>query len=481
MIGDNVNDRIFEINNMLLELASKTKNQGVLSENEIYNYLVYDKTETYFVNDEEENKVWKSLINKLDKPKGNIGFYRELPGWLTIRSKEFFNSAKAFKLYVNLPSEYIEKYSIKIFKFLDKKKIKNISKISDSIRTDGLVIRLSDINDARKVIEYINKICSKVASKTNPFTYRIQNVGIGYDGKSSYNSFISSIISKYLEYRYTTNTLIKVSYGDFKSYCEELYRNYFVNKSELNSLKETNFYQRELERLTNESILYKEQYFLVNVESMFKIFISSLNENANTNDVLGYILDLQDDKYISSRIEEFSKILNNTQNRNNNIQNNNENLKELLDDYTKFAIKKYGLVQAKKQLKAFMEDMTRDRYVYITSSNNFRQRFRDVDMLNNIHTLIQNVDSYCDSLNKIDYTSLTDILNSYIEYVGKDEAIKTLSSLQKDENYSVILDEYREQFINLEMANKIQFITENNLVEYIQTLLNKQNNNGYKI
>lgn len=476
-----MNDRIFEINNTLLELATRTKNQGVLTSDQIYNFFAYDKTENIqYFDDNNGCSLWDKLMNKLSNHKETTTFHTYMQGWLIMRSKEFSSSIRSFKLYVNLPEEEREKYTLKIFKFLDKKKIKHVSKISKDVRADGIVIRLSDINDTRKVIDYINKTCIKFARKTNPFMHRIGCVGIGCDLESSYSMFISFVISCYLKERVDTNSLDKVSYGDFNSFSEEMYKKYFINKTGLDELTNSSYFQDEYRRVHKEDMKYTEDSLLLNIQSMFKVFLSSLNNTENINDILGRIVDVQTEYSSFESKKQTIPPFNDSAKIVVSSQSNNEQLQKLLDEYIKYAIGKYGFEQAKKQVIAFIRDNNSDEcYSFITGDNNFRQKFKDSDMRNNINKIIFSIDEYFEIFNKPDYSELTKLLDSYIILVGKEVALSSLEKLDKTKDYECIEESFKDKFINCKMAEYLKYLTENDTRLYIENLYNNLNNNKH--
>ena len=464
-----MNDRIFEINDILSQFVRMDKNYGYLSENQIYNFINYDKLEKNAGND--LTKVWNSIIKELGNKKNNTNCNFGQEGFLTIRSYKYCDYKKCIKLYVNLPIEKIEKDSIKIFKFLDKKKINHVSKIANNIKNDGIVIRVETPEEAREIINFINKKFSKDLRKTNPFTFREGLVGIGYDGNSSYNKFVSFVICEYLKSRKDNNNMSGVSYGDFNSYVVELYNYYFKDNKNLDELKKTYVFADDLKRIESTDYHFNENELLFNYENMFKVLIASLNENNKTNDIIGYISDLKDDKYENDRIKEYSS-------------KPTIECVTILDDYIKFAIKEYGFKQAYDQLEAFIydtSDQAIDKYMFITKKNNFRELFKEYDMANNIHKYIKNLNDYMRTFVKTDLTQITNTINAYIDFVGYDRALVDLKKFEKTRNYDFLDENFQDLFANLDIANNMRFITENNVEEYIYNYYQNKKINSYKM
>ena len=62
-----MNDRMFEINNILLELKDRLVYSNKLSIDEIYNYLLYDKFDYNLSNEMNISNIWDSIIKNISK------------------------------------------------------------------------------------------------------------------------------------------------------------------------------------------------------------------------------------------------------------------------------------------------------------------------------------------------------------------------------------------------------------------------------
>lgn len=135
------------------------------------------------------------------------------------------------KFYIPVDKEHLLEAGKRIMDFMDSLRIPHQSKISDFIRTDDIVLRISRDNE-----QYIDKIISFVTNdsyikeglmNTNPFVPTIQGIGCMYDFGESYNDDISKAIRDCV-YFSEKGHKVKITIQDFIPY----YRNY-VKHSEL--------------------------------------------------------------------------------------------------------------------------------------------------------------------------------------------------------------------------------------------------------
>ncbi len=111
---------------------------------------------------------------------------------------------ECIKMYVSLDSSHINKGAKIIFSFLANNNISHLSKIGSDVRTDDIVIRLTNEDDARKLSDFISnsKYIQDGMQKVNPFCFEHNGIGYAYDGHLSYNSCVSKIIADYINRMY---------------------------------------------------------------------------------------------------------------------------------------------------------------------------------------------------------------------------------------------------------------------------------------
>ena len=165
---------------------------------------IYHGLMTYGLNEEEkQNKSIKYMFaNWMEHYKNTnlIVYESELQKrFLQFHSSNGRNYEDYVKIYVTFAKEDMESCVMHIFDFINQNKFETYSKVSDVIRSDAIVLRMANINDAKKVINFINtnSYLSSKARKTNPFLIKNGVVGLASDRNLSYNSTIAFLITKY--------------------------------------------------------------------------------------------------------------------------------------------------------------------------------------------------------------------------------------------------------------------------------------------
>ena len=135
--------------------------------------------------------------------------------------------SNCYKLYLSFPKDKMEACVKDVFSFIAANNMVNCSKTANKTRSDSVVLRIYNTDDAIKVINYINSNPNLYSNAlpTNPFLQRYGVVGMGYDYTMSYNSVVSSLIAKYISDKKTTNSFETISFNDFKNYIDTLYLN----------------------------------------------------------------------------------------------------------------------------------------------------------------------------------------------------------------------------------------------------------------
>ena len=152
---------------------------------------------------------------------------------------------KCVKLYVSFPKKIIEQAAIKIFGFVSENNMITASKLADYIRSDSIVIRLADPEDAKKVINFINndKELVKYHKQTNPFSLKEGIVGVGYDDLLSYNLTIAKIMVEYFQALRINNSLKQASLEQFGNYVANYYYQTFITKENLLNFLNSDVYK----------------------------------------------------------------------------------------------------------------------------------------------------------------------------------------------------------------------------------------------
>lgn len=181
------------------------------------------------------------------------------------KDKNFYNAiSTGIKMYVPVEAEDLFYIAVNIFTYMLEKNITMQCKISKSLRTDSLVLRVSSVEEAKKVDNYINRELKYRSSiKPNPFLLNNGKVSYALDGNSSYNMTLAKLMETYFIEKRSTKTLDNSSSEDFSRFIK--------NK------------RKELERgenfqITSTKAKYQEDIFLI-IREVDEILDDSLDLN----------------------------------------------------------------------------------------------------------------------------------------------------------------------------------------------------------
>lgn len=306
------------------------------------------------------------------------------------------NYGKEYKLYLSFSKDKIKENVDKIFEFIESNNMENYSKVADVIRSDAVVLRMTNKDDALKVMNFINndpKLVSD-AKLTNPFLMRNGVCGFGYDDSLSYNNTLCGLFEKYFKNAKENNKLNSVSLDDFKSFSDQYYKDTFINCSNLKNFNydPKNFsdrFETDGEKLVN----YQQVYALIN---------SSLSNNLDFNSYSRFVENCRDreSNFINSNY--YNSIVHYKERYNREVVSNNiASKKSILDNYIVFASNKYG---NPKIVASYLIQYSRGVKNAITRDSGFRDLF------------IKNI-------SKEDIMSLTN--NDILSYIGIREGEKT--------------------------------------------------------
>lgn len=181
------------------------------------------------------------------------------------------------KMYISLDSTHICQGAKIIFDFLEKNNITHKSKIGSDVRTDDIVIRLTNEYDAKRLSEYINKsnYIKEGMLKVNPFCFESNGIGYAYDGHLSYNSCVAQLITDYSNRMYELGiNQNEVNINSFYKYVEA----YLQIPEKINSLPHV---EGDSEKLLEASLvleLVKYSLGTSNIEDFFKFYNYAINK-----------------------------------------------------------------------------------------------------------------------------------------------------------------------------------------------------------
>lgn len=171
------------------------------------------------------------------------------------------------KLYIPFKENYIKDAVIELFSFLTKENIVHDSKVLSSVRNDNVVVKVSTIEDANRIVKFIkgNSYLSEGLLNANPFLIPCYKIGVIMDDHYTYNIEVCKVIATILE---------------------EL-----RNRGELNHL-DISFLRNTFAKL---SIKCSDD----ELSDLYRLTSIALDENATLQDFANYVLEHQQISYIN--------------------------------------------------------------------------------------------------------------------------------------------------------------------------------------
>lgn len=341
-----------KIDLFLKQISLLSQNYHIDS-NQIYLQLINQG-----ISNEEREKDISSLFPKIEKEnnkKGklfvfNQGYWCQLYG----ANSSYILDMNPIKLYISLKSNNIDKSVKKIFDFIKKNKMPNVSKLAKNLRVDNLVIRVETTEDARKIIDFVNndKELQENTNEPNPFCITEGKVAIAMDRALSYNSILSKYIYNYIsETNYRNKT---ASYEDFKEYMNMELLNI---KSETDLSNQVYIAQNAREGYNNITEIMKS------IEEITYVINYVLNGNTK-EDLFNYFEIINTDRYNREKQDLYIEF------ESERLAKNKYLLTEIIDTM----VKRYGIDFTKKSLTEYRNI---GNIYNITRQNNLREKVKD--------------------------------------------------------------------------------------------------------
>ncbi len=211
---------------------------------QINNATIYNMLYTFNVHNGKDEKLSKiSLLNVQlslnEKYKNDArvntftfgnGYFWAIENRNGLSDEEYFKKMEnAIKLYIPTNSQHVNYIAENLFDFMIKEGIINQSKIAKEFRNDALVIRVSNREEAEKVIKFYHETMAyNVKVKPNPFVPADGKVGIAMDGRLSFNSTIAKFLVNYFKEKRQNDSFDKVDEKDFLEFLNKI-RSSFKN------------------------------------------------------------------------------------------------------------------------------------------------------------------------------------------------------------------------------------------------------------
>ncbi len=271
------------------------------------------------------------------------------------REKDVIAINNPLKIYIPIDYKHLKISFEKIINFLNDNNIAYQSKVAKEIRIDNIVVRVSNINDAKAIVEYVNndEYIKEGLRKPSPFCFNYKGIAFTLDANMSYHSVLVKYIYDYINEKKDNNNLDSIDCTDFYNYVSEIYTNEYEKFTDFSKIKLASF---------NKNVSYERN--ILTDKQITKLIISANKDNFGEKDFF----------------EMFSEY--------NNIQSVTEQKDELcvlrcITAIIKIHGKKYGVDNALNGIKGYISS---GNPTYITSdcslreevvSNNFIQKLND--------------------------------------------------------------------------------------------------------
>ena len=281
------------------------------------------------------NKFFPYWIKEfVNYPNIKVFLTDKMPGFLMFDNFSR-KSLDCYKLYVTFPKDKLYSSVSKIFHFLERENIEHESKVAFSIRSDSVVMRVLERDDAVKIINFINADNDLLMSmgEVNPFLLNVGKVGLAYDKNLSYNESLCFLLEQYFRFKRASNTLNNVNVGDFRIYIYNIFYNMDKDTNMLLQVLNSNVVKKNIKRLDN-NVLVED--ILANYKNVFEMIYYNLDSNCSINDYYALVDKFKNPEYYRREILDFGRLM-------GNDKNNDREPKGLFDEYIVYGAIKYGI------------------------------------------------------------------------------------------------------------------------------------------
>ena len=372
------------------------------------------------------------------------------------------NPYNMIKMYIPVDDAHINEAAKRIFNFMAQNNILHHSKIGSDVRFDDIVLRVADVESAKRIEEFVmnDPYIRDGLMKPNPFAYNNGYISYVWDGELSFNTVVASYISGYINELNKNNQLNQVSYKGLVAYIGEEYQTVFKDgkniddymaKMNVNNKYQLDNYQKVTELLLHSIMPDKKK------EDFFKVYNDIiLNHNNKNEDLKTYISEKQ---------------------------------KVTWNEIYAFLVKKYGYLAADQHIFMFLKTgdytfFTRENGVrdYLINNNFTKDMVKELFLLTTKEKRIILDNASYDTYQKYGYTQifvgLKNALSGYYknftnENGGRDNLKNTISS---GEIRGIIIGKF------LENGYDMKDIPEENdlmLQEYINQLEMRKNSKNH--
>lgn len=465
-----------EIDNFIKYYASiyeQNPNVDITTDSIYHGLKVYGMTNEQYNNRSIINELYNLEKSFKSSPNLKVYFDDAQPGFLQFQNRYAQIDSKCVKLYFTTTKENMELAAKEIFGFIDKNNIGTFSKISQDVRADSIVVRVPNIGEAEKVIDFINnnQKLKSISGIKNPFLYQEGLVGIGYDDLLSYNTIVSELVKNYLQDLKEKNMLGSANINGFYDHVKNYYNDTFRNCSKITEIENDEHYKE----LGGTDRFGSIGYAINNYEQVTRLILNVCNGSMNLENYFNFYYDAR----LVKKNEEFIKYYEETYKRKKDkfgkenvtqILNDNKCV-ELLNEYILYAYSKYG-----SDLVLYLNDYINGNKNAITRDNNYRQRFSILPPNMVFQITKGNLNGYVNSILSNYYNNNNSLEPGYSIFCNS--AIETAAKYGYQQLYDAIDEAKKGNFMyftngtNNNRDNLAKYVSPNMIDNYCKYYLN---------
>ncbi len=226
-----INEREQEINAFLFNLMNYAKKNQL--DDDFYK-IIYKYMRSYNLGDEQNLDIKNRFIlwiNRFQSQKTTCINTEKWSYWCQFINEQYqgqtLKESDPVKLYIPLKSSHIYNGVNKIFDFCEQNNIIHQSKVASKMRNDNVVLRIKNIDDAVKVINFVNNdpYLKEGHLNPNPFCFQEGFVGLAIDNYNSYNDTVAKLLAAYIKQKKSYNNF-NVSADDFYDFVTNYHHSY---------------------------------------------------------------------------------------------------------------------------------------------------------------------------------------------------------------------------------------------------------------
>lgn len=447
-----------------------------ISTDDLYTSLMnYGLTEQEYLNSSIGSNFSRWISHFENNP--NLMVYHDLrqSAFLQFRSKGDLGTQHV-KLYLSYPPDKMEYCVNKIFDFIAKNKMINGSKVADRVRSDSIVLRMTNYDDAIKVMDFINRDPELVmyAKPTNPFMMRNGKVAVSYDDNISYNSTLAMMMGEYFNYCRRNHTLENVNLRDFRNYVNAYYQNTFKDPNLLRNFRYHSKVVGMIKRFDSVGAC------LNNYAQVLKLMVMQLDDGMNMERYRSFYLEAKDYSRNQQWTEYYNNLLNGVPQKSKESLEQTADMAEiaLINSYIQFAKRKYQKTSSViAYLKKYIEE---ENINAITRDGNFREKFQNgMTPKRALFIMQENIEEYVGKIipEEVEVETETlpmpeQILKEYIDFArlkyGDSNVAAYLNKYVSDGLGCITRDQnFRGRFFQYLSPDKLLEITNHNISSYV--------------